>query len=157
MQTEKQQNVSTCSSAASRCGCAGLHLHDAADGGAAGGAAAAAPAAPPPSKAGRWPRSAASAFQTVSAPSATPDSPWSEVGPRGAPLLHQGTVKRKSIRCFIRTAWQGIFPLPVLPVIPGLDGLEEGLAPSSSGSPPLERVPSINISPSSASSQTPPI
>lgn len=45
----------------------------------------------------------------------------------------------------------------VLPVIPGLEGLEEGLAPSSSSSAPLERGPSINMSPSSISSHTPPI
>lgn len=42
-------------------------------------------------------------------------------------------------------------------MIPGLEGLEEGLAPSSSSSAPLEKGPSINISPSSISSHTPPI
>lgn len=45
----------------------------------------------------------------------------------------------------------------VLPEIPGLEGLEEGLAPSWSSSTPLERGASINMSPSSRSSQTPPI
>ena len=45
----------------------------------------------------------------------------------------------------------------VLPVIPGLEGFEVGLAPSSSSSAPLVRGPSINMSPSSISSHTPPI
>lgn len=40
----------------SRCGCVGLHLHDAAGEGAAGGVAAAALAVPPPNMAEQWPR-----------------------------------------------------------------------------------------------------
>lgn len=85
--TLSRPHVRTCRSAASRCVCAGRHLHGAAGADAGGGGAAAAPAAPPPSRAALWLRSVASVFRSASAPPAMLDSPQPTLGPPGGQLL----------------------------------------------------------------------
>lgn len=69
------------------CVCVVLRRHDAAGGGVVGDVFVAAPAAPPPSKGALWPRSAASAFQTVLVPREMRESLRSMAGPRGGQLL----------------------------------------------------------------------
>lgn len=78
---------------------------------------------------------------------------------RSTPARKAGVEGQKSVtqRRTEHTVTLEVECWSVVPVIPGLEGFEEGLAPSSSSSAPLERGPSINMSPSSISSHTPPI
>lgn len=86
-QVRSSFETATCHSGASRCGCAGRHLRDAAGEGAAGVCAAAAPAAPPPSRGARSPRTGESGSRSRSALLEPSDSRWSVAGPPAAPPL----------------------------------------------------------------------
>lgn len=96
-------------------------------------------------------------FSVVSGWSTRRSTPWTSLRVMVWHQINIITPSQRTERSNVKFSywlWVSVF---VLPVIPGLEGFEVGLAPSSSSSAPLVRGPSINMSPSSISSHTPPI